>query len=60
MMCIMAQARGWRIEDESEKWDDAITDEDVANGHGEHWGAVRRLEANWKRFVRGGHRKRRK
>jgi hypothetical protein len=36
---------------EDDDWGD--DDSDVA-GHSEDWGAVRRLEANWRRFERAG------
>ncbi|KAI0652395.1 hypothetical protein C8Q79DRAFT_937444 [Trametes meyenii] len=45
MLCTIAAVKGWRVED---AWDDAETDE-------AEWGAVRRLEENWKLFERGEH-----
>jgi len=55
MVGIMAQARGWRVEEEGEEW--KINEDDISV-HKESWGTVRRLEVNWQRFIRGGHRKR--
>ena len=56
MLHTVSEIKGWPIEQE---WTD---DEDV-NGVGagrqkpeSEWGAVRRLEANWKSFLKGGHR----
>jgi hypothetical protein len=46
MACIVAEALGWPIEDAWE--DDPERDES-------EWGVVRRLEANWRAFVKGGH-----
>jgi hypothetical protein len=45
----VAEVKGWHVEDDD--WGD--DDSDVA-GHSEDWGAVRRLEANWRRFERAG------
>ena len=46
MLLAVAEIKGWRVED---AWDaDADMPED-------QWGAVRRLEENWKAFERGGH-----
>ncbi|KAI0363618.1 Metallo-dependent hydrolase [Pilatotrama ljubarskyi] len=51
MLRTVADVKGWRVED---AWDyDEQREEE-----GE-WGAVRRLEENWKLFVRGGHDERR-
>lgn len=46
MACIVADALGWPIED---RWDDSPERDES------EWGVVRRLEANWRAFVRGGH-----
>ena len=46
MACIVAEARGWRIED---AWEDSGERDES------EWGVVRRLEANWRAFVKGGH-----
>ena len=68
MLRTVAAVKGWRVE---ERWeaDGAAVAAAVRNGqenedfdeHGERdqgtrWGAVRRLEENWKVFERGGHR----
>jgi len=46
MLKTVSEIKGWPIEQE---WiDDRIPENE--------WGAVRRLEANWKAFVKGGHR----
>jgi hypothetical protein len=44
MLQIVAQIKGWHIED---KWM-----EEIEEGQ---WGAVRKLEENWKTFKRGNH-----
>jgi hypothetical protein len=44
MLQIVAQVKGWNIED---KWV-----EEIEEGK---WGAVRKLEENWKAFKRGNH-----
>ncbi|TCD64062.1 hypothetical protein EIP91_004570 [Steccherinum ochraceum] len=46
MLCTVAEVKGWSVE---EQWDDEAPDDR------ETWGAVRRLEENWKRFEKGGH-----
>jgi len=46
MACIVAEALGWPIED---SWDDNPERDES------EWGVVRRLEANWRAFVKGGH-----
>lgn len=46
MACIVAEARGWSIED---VWEDKPPLDES------QWGIVRRLEANWCAFVKGGH-----
>ena len=43
MACIVAETLGWPIED---SWEDKPESE---------WGVVRRLEANWRAFLKGGH-----
>lgn len=47
MLKIVAELKGWTIE---RGWN--YTDADV-NVDG--WGAVKRIEENWKAFQRGGH-----
>lgn len=47
MVRIVAEVKGWRIEQDWEE-EDENADEDK-------WGVVRRLEQNWLRFVKGGH-----
>ena len=44
MLRTVADVRGWHVED---AWDPDIP--------AAEWGAVRRLEENWKAFERGGH-----
>ena len=44
MLLAVAEVKGWRVED---AWD--------ADAPEDQWGAVRRLEENWKAFERGGH-----
>jgi hypothetical protein len=44
MACIVAETLGWPIEDAWEE-DGAVAEE----------GVVRRLEANWRAFLKGGH-----
>ncbi len=46
MACIVAKTLGWPIED---AW------EDNPGRDESQWGIVRRLEANWRAFVKGGH-----
>jgi hypothetical protein len=46
MACIIAKMHGWQIED---VW------EDPPPADLSQWGVVRRLEANWESFVKGGH-----
>ena len=56
MLKTVSEIKGWPIEQE---W---VDDEDPASIDTRpripenEWGAVRRLEANWKAFVTGGHR----
>jgi hypothetical protein len=45
----VAEVKGWHVEDDD--WGD---DDPDGAGQGEDWGAVRRLEANWRRFERAG------
>ncbi|EMD32635.1 hypothetical protein CERSUDRAFT_118666 [Gelatoporia subvermispora B] len=47
MLLTVAEVKGWRVE---EAWD-----EEAAADDPEKWGAVRRLEENWKQFVAGHH-----
>jgi hypothetical protein len=46
MACIVAETLGWPIED---------TWEDNPERDESKWGVVRRFEANWHAFVKGGH-----
>jgi hypothetical protein len=46
MACIVAEALGWPIE---EAWEDNPERDET------QWGVVRRLEANWRAFVKAGH-----
>jgi len=56
MLNTVSEIKGWPIE---QVW---IDDEDVGGSDTKskipesEWGAVRRLEANWKAFLKGGHR----
>ncbi|KAI0639945.1 hypothetical protein C8Q77DRAFT_1044388 [Trametes polyzona] len=50
MLCAVAAAKGWRVEDAP--WDADESDEAEKE---EEWGAVRRLEENWRIFERGMH-----
>ena len=55
MLHTVSEIKGWPIEQE---WIDDDVDgigirPKIPEGE---WGAVRRLEANWKAFVKGGHR----
>ena len=56
MLNTVSEIKGWPIEQE---WiDDENVDGVSTNPRTpeSEWGAVRRLEANWKAFVKGGHR----
>jgi len=56
MLNTVSEIKGWPIEQEwinDEDVDGADTKPKIPEGE---WGAVRRLEANWKAFVKGGHR----
>lgn len=44
MLCTVAEVRGWDVE---QSWE--------ADPPENQWGAVRKLERNWKSFVKGGH-----
>jgi hypothetical protein len=46
MACIVAETLGWPIED---VWEDNPEPDES------QWGVVRRLETNWRGFVKGGH-----
>ncbi|KAI9444742.1 TatD DNase family Scn1 [Lactarius indigo] len=46
MACMVAEIHGWPIED---TWEDAPPSDE------EKWGVIRRLESNWRAFVKGGH-----
>ncbi|KAA1468088.1 TatD DNase family Scn1 [Dentipellis sp. KUC8613] len=53
MICTIAEAKGWRIED---KWDYPDDDGDkLQEIHKSDWGVVKRLEMNWRKFIRGKH-----
>lgn len=69
MLLTVSRERGWRVE---QSWDEHIDANGSADGDPgveggvkdrlndgfpESWGVVRRLEANWRRFVRGRHKK---
>lgn len=49
MLCSVAAVKGWPVEDRWVTSSESETPEEAA------WGAVRRLEENWKLFERGGH-----
>ena len=56
MLNMVSEIKGWPIEKE---WIDDEDADGVNTGPKipeKEWGAVRRLEANWKAFLRGGHR----
>lgn len=44
MINTVAEVRGWQVEKD---WQDAVPKD--------QWGAVRRLEENWKSFLKGNH-----
>ena len=46
MACMVAEIHGWPIED---TWEDAPPLDEAK------WGVIRRLESNWRAFVKGGH-----
>jgi hypothetical protein len=46
----IAEVKGWHVEED--EWENG--DEPFACGHGTDWGAVRRLEANWRAFEKAG------
>jgi hypothetical protein len=46
----VAEVKGWHVEED--EWED--DDPPIASGHGTDWGAVRRLEANWRAFEKAG------
>jgi hypothetical protein len=48
MLNTVSEIKGWPIEQEWVDDGDRIPESE--------WGAVRRLEANWKAFLKGGHR----
>lgn len=49
MVLTVADVKGWHVEDD---WDDGWDGDEETK---DDWGVVRRLEANWKAFVKGGH-----
>ncbi|TFY54104.1 hypothetical protein EVG20_g9847 [Dentipellis fragilis] len=53
MIRTIAEVKGWCIED---RWDYPDDDADeIEEAHKPDWGVVKRLEVNWRRFVRGKH-----
>ncbi|KAH9081590.1 TatD DNase family Scn1 [Lactarius deliciosus] len=46
MACMVAEIHGWPIED---TWEDTPPSDEAK------WGVIRRLESNWRAFVKGGH-----
>jgi hypothetical protein len=46
MACMVAEIHNWPIED---AWEDAPPLDEAK------WGVIRRLESNWRTFVKGGH-----
>ena len=50
MVETIAEIRSWRIEHNWEEYED-----DQSKASEESWGVVRRLEANWGRFLTGRH-----
>ncbi|KAI0046611.1 Metallo-dependent hydrolase [Auriscalpium vulgare] len=55
MVLTIAQTRGWRVEDAWDYPEVADESEIVGEDAREGWGVVRRLEENWRAFLRGGH-----
>ena len=55
MLNTVSEIKGWSIEQEwiDEDLGGASTGPKIPESE---WGAVRRLEANWKAFLKGGHR----
>lgn len=56
MLNIVSEIKGWPIEQE---WVDDQNLDGISGGPKipeSEWGAVRRLEVNWKAFLKGGHR----
>lgn len=54
MLQVVAEVKEWFIED---AWSDNGDADAFQNDGEENTGAVRRLEANWKRFEQGGHKR---
>lgn len=50
ILCLIARERGWRIESEWDYSDEA----EYGGNHEGAWGAVKRIEANWVAFRKGG------
>ncbi|KAH9178653.1 TatD DNase family Scn1 [Lactarius sanguifluus] len=46
MACMVAEIHGWPVED---TWEDTPPSDEAK------WGVIRRLESNWRTFVKGGH-----
>ena len=44
MLNLVAEIKGWHVED---RWEDELEPD--------QWGAVRKLEENWRLFQRGNH-----
>ncbi|KAB5596247.1 hypothetical protein CTheo_232 [Ceratobasidium theobromae] len=51
VLCLIARERGWRLE---EKWDYPEAETQPDGQHDVTWGAVKRIEANWNAFRKGG------
>jgi len=51
MVETIAEVRGWKIERSWDEYGNSELDEE----NEESWGVVRRLEMNWRRFLKGGH-----
>ena len=50
MLCTVAEVKGWEVE---KTW--SYDDRDGDDEDSETWGAVKRLEENWKTFIKAGH-----
>jgi hypothetical protein len=56
MLCRVSDVRGWHVE--RDIWPSSADPQEspaIAGSHGENWGTIRRLEANWRVFEAGGH-----
>ena len=56
MLNTISEIKGWPIEQEWIDDEDADGVDTKPRIPEKDWGAVRRLEANWKAFLKGGHR----